>query len=135
MNNDKIFQDVAKLFKNLIKHTEDLTRLAKDIDTAKSNKEEIKKLGEWHVENRNLAKQLANDIPNCKGSLMFSLMKNNLREQIVIMTNLATNYQEQIELSIEDNDIDNLNEQINQLSEYYAQTKKMSEMFQKMTKK
>lgn len=135
MDNDKIFQDVTELFKNLIKHTEDLTRLAKDMDTAKANKEEIEKLGIWHIENRNLAKKLANEIPNCKGNFMFSLMKNNLREQIIIMTNLATNYQEQIELSIKENDIDNFNSQISQLSEYYAQTKKMSAMFEKMTKK
>lgn len=135
MNNDKIFENVATLFENLLKHTSKLLELTKDIDTAKSNVEDIKELGVWHINNRNLAKQLAQDIPNCKGNIMFNLMKNNLKENIIIMTNLATNYQEQVELSIENNDDKNLQEQISQLKEYFTETQKMNKMFIKMSKK
>ena len=134
-SNEKVFKNISILFENLLKHSERLNELAKDIDTAKENEQKIIDLGVWHIDNRNLAKKLANEIPNCKGNLMFSVLKNNLREQIVVMTNLATNYQEQIEKSIKENDEENLKEQIQQISSYYIETKKMKNMFLKMSKK
>lgn len=135
MNNNEVFEGISKLFNNLVKHIKELSEFVKDIDTAKSNVDKIKSLGVWHMENRELAKKIVAEIPNCKGNLVFSLMKDKLSKQIIIMTNLATNYQEETELALETNDEDKLLEQINQLKDYSKEIEKMNSMYSKMSKK
>lgn len=136
MDNNKTLENVNILYNNLIKHIDKLINITTNIgsDFENINIEELENLEKEHMNNRNLAKTLLVELPNVKANFMFNMLKDSLLETLVNMTNISTEFQENIGKSIKDKNWNEFIAQKEKLYEYNKQLEKINKKISSMLK-